>query len=101
MENEGHLAILREGVMVWNAWRKSRLDEADVDSVYLSVEAEDEAYSLSFPDLSGADLRGLNLSHADLSGARLSSADLRGADLRCQAAFSPPRSARGGRRRGR
>jgi hypothetical protein len=72
MANEEHLAILRQGVEAWNAWRREHLDVS--------------------PDLRGADLNRANLSRAllyetDLRGAFLSRvnlthADLRAADLR-------------------
>ena len=39
-----------------------------------------DAYRI-FPQLKGADLRGIDFSGADISGANLSAADLRGADL--------------------
>jgi Pentapeptide repeats (8 copies) len=62
MANAEHLAILRQGVDAWNAWREK---EPRVR-----------------PDLSKADLIGADLSAADLIGADLSAADLRAADLR-------------------
>ncbi len=49
MANEEHLAILRQGVRAWDAWREEHPDVK--------------------PDLSRADLSGANLSGADLSGA--------------------------------
>ena len=58
MANEEHVAILKQGVASWYAWR------AD-----------------SFPDLSGANLSGAYLSGANLLEARLSEANLRGAHL--------------------
>ncbi len=62
MANDEHLAILKQGIETWNAWRKQHLD----------VE----------PDLRDADLRGWNLRGGYFSGANLSGADLREADLR-------------------
>jgi uncharacterized protein YjbI with pentapeptide repeats len=56
MANQEHLDILKQGINVWNKWRKEHRD----------VE----------PDLSEADLREVRLNHADLSGANLSKADL-------------------------
>ncbi len=56
MANPEHLAKLKEGVEVWNAWRKKYVNE------YI-------------------DLRGANLSRANLNGARFDLVDLSGADL--------------------
>ena len=61
MKNE-HRDILKQGVQVWNAWRKA-----------------DPSVT---PDLRGADLRGSNLRSVNLSGADLSGSDLRDASLR-------------------
>ena len=62
MADSQHLAKLRSGVRVWNAWRTG--------------------LSAILPDLKGADLSGMDLSGATLSGADLSGADLVGATLR-------------------
>jgi hypothetical protein len=59
--NNEHLALLRQGSVIWNEWR--------------------ERNSANPPDLSVADLSGADLSGADLSGANLSGADLSGAIL--------------------
>ncbi len=59
MANPEHLAKLKEGVKVWNAWR-----------------AENEKVRV---DLSGADLK-----RAELTGAKLYGANLYGANL-CEA----------------
>ena len=56
MANEEHLSSLKQGVKVWNSWRR---DNPDIR-----------------PDLSGA-----NLSEANLSGANLSVAQVHGANL--------------------
>jgi len=61
MANKKHLAKLKEGVTVWNAWR-----------------AENEEI---WPDLSEANLTGADLRGADLARANLDGADLRGANL--------------------
>lgn len=63
MANNEHLAILMKGVVAWNTWRWR------------------EAHPDVQPDLSKADLRGVDLSGVDLSKANLSKADLRGVDL--------------------
>lgn len=57
MSDQTHLELLHQGVDAWNAWRA--------------------AHPELQPDLSGADLSGL-----ELAGAYLVHADLRGADLR-------------------
>jgi uncharacterized protein YjbI with pentapeptide repeats len=100
MANEEHLAILRQGVDAWNAWREkdpkvkpdlvganlrmanlkmANLSWAKLDKVDLS-----EA-NLSWTNLGGAHLHGANLSGANLYGAYLradlSEADLTGANL--------------------
>jgi len=61
MANEEQLSILRQGVDVWNEWRRNN-SAADVDLI-------------------GADLHGLNLSSINLSLANLSGADLHAATL--------------------
>ena len=54
MANEEHLAILRQGVDAWNAWRQKNQN--------------------SNPDLHAADLHGADLRGADLRGADLGKA---------------------------
>ena len=61
MANAQHLALLKQGVDVWNDWRKK---EPSI-----------------IPDLRGADLRSWNLAGANLRGADLIKADLTGANL--------------------
>ena len=56
MANEEHLALLKQGVEVWNRWRGEHPEVR--------------------PDLFKADLRQAHLSRANLSGARLSRANL-------------------------
>jgi hypothetical protein len=62
MANKEHLEILKQGVKVWNQWRK---DNPDI-----------------IPNLRGVDFRGADFRGADFRGADLSDAYLRGADLR-------------------
>jgi uncharacterized protein YjbI with pentapeptide repeats len=102
MANEEHVALLKQGVEIWNTWRdknpdvtpdlskagffkenlhkanlrKTNLSGADLGDVDLS-EAK-----LGWADLSGAILDGANLFKANLSDADLREADLSGADLR-------------------
>ena len=76
MANEEHLSILKQGVEVWNSWRRDNPEiRADLRGADLS-----EA-NLSEANLFGADLIRANLFWADLSEANLTEADLRGVDL--------------------
>ena len=61
MADPKHLALLRQGVDLWNEWRENN-------------------YGI-IPDLSGADLRGVNLVGADLSRANFHQANLSHANL--------------------
>ncbi|MBV9769781.1 MAG: pentapeptide repeat-containing protein, partial [Bryobacterales bacterium] len=61
MANPEHVAKLREGVAAWNAWR--------------------EQNPAVKPDLSGADLKGIDFGDANLSVAKLDEAVLSDADL--------------------
>lgn len=63
MANAEHLALLQQGVEVWNAWR-----------------ANNHHYE-TLIDLAGVNFSGVNLSHANLSRANLTGADLSGANL--------------------
>jgi hypothetical protein len=86
MANDEHLALLRQGSVIWNEWRerspgeKPDLNTADLTNTDLS-EAHLNGANLSGADLSRADLSGADLSRADLSRADLSEADVRWADL--------------------
>ena len=66
-----HLLLLRQGIEIWNQWRKKN----PTIKPYLR-----EAV-LRRVDLSGANLREANLRKADLSGSKLVGANLRSADL--------------------
>jgi uncharacterized protein YjbI with pentapeptide repeats len=76
MANDEHVALLKQGVFAWNAWRRENLDVRP----YL-VRADLSGAHLSGADLSGANLSVAKLSRAYLTGAYLSGADLSGADL--------------------
>ena len=75
--NEKHLAILREGVETWNAWRKENADEPPPD---LSKANLSKA-NLSRANLFKANLIEANLFKANLTGASLIEANLAGANL--------------------
>ncbi len=86
MANEEQLALLRQGVTVWNRWRKEHderypdLSRADLRQVRLN-RANFRGVDLRDTDLSEASLIGAHLSWANLTGASLSGARLRGAYL--------------------
>jgi uncharacterized protein YjbI with pentapeptide repeats len=67
MANPEHLAILKQGVEVWNKWRVETPH-------YLKP-------NLNRADLSEYDLRGADLKYVDLVAAKLSNAYLQNADL--------------------
>lgn len=81
MANAEHVAILEQGVEVWNQWRKEKrnvrpdLSEADLNDANLS------GINLSDANLSGADLIEATIMDADLNGVNLSDANLGAADL--------------------
>jgi uncharacterized protein YjbI with pentapeptide repeats len=87
MANEEHVALLRQGVETWNAWRRTYsgkfppdLAGADLHGMDLDGADLHEVYLID-TDLHGGILSGANLRYADLSGANLHGADLNGADL--------------------
>jgi hypothetical protein len=81
MANEEHVALLKQGLEVWNKWREENPDiSPDLRSPDLRSEDLSGA-NLSSPDLRSEDLSGANLSGADLSGADLRSAHLNGTHL--------------------
>jgi hypothetical protein len=82
MANQEQLAILKQGVKVWNKWQaEHRNIYVDLKGAYFQGANLQYAH-LSGADLSNADLSGANLNGAYLRGAILSSANLSGADLR-------------------
>lgn len=86
MADTTHLAILKQGVAVWNRWRKNNPEiqpdfkGADLRSAILRLSSL-KGLNLSRADLTGADLKGADLWEANLKGADLRGADLRGANL--------------------
>lgn len=82
MANQQHLALLKQGVEIWNQWRENN-DQiiVDLSGADLSRANLNEA-NLKIANLNQADLRMANLSDANLTGADLTGADLRGVNLR-------------------
>lgn len=87
MPNDEQLSILKQGVEVWNAWRKKngrvridlgRANLGGLDLRWIDLSAAD----LSTADLHDTNLTGANLYKANLLGADLFTADLHEADLR-------------------
>ncbi len=91
MANEEQVAILLRGVEGWNQWRVENvgvqpdLSDADLDGVDLRTTnlsgADLIRSNLVGANLSGADFNRANFYDADLSEASLNGADLSGADL--------------------
>jgi uncharacterized protein YjbI with pentapeptide repeats len=72
MANKEHLKILKQGVEVWNKWRKDNSD----------IRPDLSAANMSEENLSAANLQGVDLSNAELSISNLSNADFEGADVK-------------------
>ena len=86
MANEEHLALLKQGVMTWNAWRdknpRIQPDLSGTDLVDMDLmDADFSTALLARADLSGANLSGVHLRRAHLSGADFTRAHLSGADF--------------------
>ncbi len=78
MANDEHLAILKEGVEAWNAWREEHPEiEPDLEGADLK-RAHLEGADLKRAHLEGADLKRAHLEGADLGYARLDNARLGG-----------------------
>lgn len=71
MANAEHLKILKQGIGVWNNWRKNNPD----------VKPDLSYANLDKANLNESDLRHVNLLNASLSGASLISANLKLANL--------------------
>jgi hypothetical protein len=81
MANKEHLARLKQGVEVWNAWRnEGRRKRPNLRGANLAG-ANLAGADLRWANLSAANLRAANLRAADLTAADLHGADLYGADL--------------------
>lgn len=82
MPNKEHVDLIKQGVGIWNKWRKENLQiRPDLSKANLSKMHLEKAdfhrmnlygANLSLANLGRADLRGANLNHARLSGADLS-----------------------------
>lgn len=81
MANDEHLAILKQGVKVWNEWRKENPKVIPNLSDCESEGADLREADLSWTSLAEAKLRQANLAGANLTGAILLGADLTGANL--------------------
>ena len=82
MANLEHLAILKQGVGVWNEWREKNSDvEIDLSEADLHM-ADLAGVSLSYANLNKVNFESANLCGADLRAAELGSAKLNGTDLR-------------------
>jgi TIR domain/Pentapeptide repeats (8 copies) len=86
MVNQEHLDILKQGVKVWNEWRKehpdirANLTGADLGRAYLK-DADLKDADLSRADLSRANLHGADLTDAILTGAILTDANFTDANF--------------------
>ena len=81
MANQEHLDILKQGVEVWNEWRKEHPDiHVDLTGADFSL-ANLSGANLSNADFKGATLWDTNLSRSNLERAELQWANLSGADL--------------------
>lgn len=78
MANQEHLEILKQGVGVWNTWRKQKQERGSLDLASYLIHLLEEDIT---PDLSEVDLSGMNLSDADLSQAILRDSNLSGVNL--------------------
>lgn len=103
MANKEHLALLKQGVEVWNDWRRDHpdirpdLSQANLARAHL-YKADLSHANLFWADLTGAnlykaDFSKANLFGANLSGANLHQANLRDADLIDTGLDLPPRRA--------
>jgi hypothetical protein len=90
MANDEHVALLKQGVAAWNAWRDENRIRPDLTGALLFganlsganlTRANFGGANLSGADLSEAKLIGAKLSEVNLSEAKLGLADLRGANL--------------------
>jgi uncharacterized protein YjbI with pentapeptide repeats len=92
MANEEQLSILKQGVDVWNKWKKeqhTKHQSSLLDSGSRVIDIEDFwfrpesglSFDLSQANIGPADLKGANLSGVNLCQANLYKSDFSGADL--------------------
>ena len=79
MANPEHLAKLKESVEVWNKWRVGKFKRPDLSAADLHGMNLSGAH-LFRVSLEGANLTGADLSRADLNKANLSASDMSGTD---------------------
>jgi uncharacterized protein YjbI with pentapeptide repeats len=82
MANKDHLEILRQGIDVWNEWRKDNrqiiiTDFREVNLIGANLEGAD----FTGVDFSGANLKGANIQRGSLTWATAESANFEGANL--------------------
>src|SRR5260370_12476285 len=81
MANQQHLDILKQGIKIWNEWRKQYPEiQPNLSEAILNQSDLSEA-DLSEANLKGASLKGANLRRANGSGANLCRASLKEAYL--------------------
>jgi uncharacterized protein YjbI with pentapeptide repeats len=88
MANNQHVEILKQGVEVWNRWRKDNPGVTPDLAGFNFREDEEGGGNFSFgppmgPDnaLISAELKGIDLSHANLTGAKLYNIDFSSANF--------------------
>jgi uncharacterized protein YjbI with pentapeptide repeats len=82
MANPEHVKVLKQGVEVWNRWRRENPGtKPDLCNAKLSAMKLYYSMNLAGADLAGADLSDAELMMADLARANLSKTDLCRADL--------------------
>jgi uncharacterized protein YjbI with pentapeptide repeats len=82
MANAEHVKIFKEGIPIWNKWRREH-PEIIPDLRGSDLSGSDlRGSDLSGSDLRWSDLRGSNLSGSNLRGSNLSGSDLSGSNLR-------------------
>ncbi len=87
MANQEHLDILKQGVEVWNQWRKEHIDiQPDLSGATLKdanlQRGNFSRTNLTSTNLSNAHLEGADFRMADLSNTNGTNANFHGADLR-------------------
>jgi hypothetical protein len=81
MANAEHVKIFKEGIPIWNKWRREH-PEIIPDLRGSDLSGSDlRGSDLSGSDLRWSDLRGSNLSGSNLRGSNLSGSNLRGSNL--------------------